>query len=61
MTVTFFDKKRETYCNVENVEQIYSEYDKINGRYTEVWTLLTLDRKVYTFKKKDFPIHRILP
>ena len=59
MRVVFFDKMRETYHAVANVEQIESSYSKINGRYTAVWHLLKRDGKTEAFKQKDFTIHRV--
>ncbi len=59
MRVMFFDKLRETYHAVKNVEQIESSMVKINGRFTSVWRLLKQDGCDETFKQKDFTIYRV--
>lgn len=59
MRVVFFDKMRETYHAVEDVEQIESTYARINGRYTSVWHLLKSNGRTESFKQKDFTIYRV--
>lgn len=59
MRVVFFDKMRETYHAVSDVEQIESVGVRINGRYTSVWHLLKADGKTESFKQKDFAIYRV--
>lgn len=59
MRVVFFDKLRETYHAVKNVEQIESSMVKINGRFTSVWRLIKKDGYEETFKQKDFTIYRV--
>ena len=59
MRVVFFDKMRETYHAVSDVEQIESDCVRINGRYTSVWHLLKADGKTEAFKQKDFTIYRV--
>ena len=59
MRVVFFDKMRETRHAVCDIEQIESDYVRINGRLTSVWHLLKADGKTLAFKQKDFIIERV--
>lgn len=59
MKVVFFDRMRETYESVDNVVQINSSASRINGRLTNVWSLILADGNTRAFKQKDFTIQRV--
>ena len=49
------------YCLVQlaNVVQLQSGVSRINGRLTNVWSLILTDGNTRAFKQKDFTIYRV--